>query len=109
MEIHQDIEDEDYKAYLIAWKRFIRVQEVERLSNEDIMTLSKYHIMEPNAIPKPKYKYPPVIFMILDDLIGSNECFRKDNSLISNLMIKHRHLGINLIFTTQNPRVFRTL
>jgi hypothetical protein len=42
--------------------------------------------------------------MILDDLIGSNECFRKDNSLISNLTRKHRHLGINLIFTTQNPK-----
>ena len=26
------------------------------------------------------------------------------NSLISNLTIKHRHLGINLIFTSQNPK-----
>jgi predicted house-cleaning noncanonical NTP pyrophosphatase (MazG superfamily) len=105
MEIQQDKEDiEDYKAYLKAWKRFMQVQEVERLSNEDIMTLSKFHFMDPKAIPKPKYKYPPVIFMILDDLIGSNDCFKKGNSLISNLTIKHRHLGINLIFTTQNPK-----
>ncbi len=65
MDIQQDREDtEDYKAHLTAWKRFMSVQEVERLSNEDIMTLSKYHFMEPNAIPKPKYKYPPVIFII---------------------------------------------
>jgi len=105
MEIQQDKEDiVDYKAYLIAWKRFMRVQEVERLSNEDIITLSKYHFMEPEAIPKPKYKYPPVIFLILDDLIGSNDCFKKGNSLISNLTIKHRHLGINIIYTTQNPK-----
>jgi predicted house-cleaning noncanonical NTP pyrophosphatase (MazG superfamily) len=82
----------------------MRVQEVERLSNEDIITLSKYHFMEPEAIPKPKYKYPPVIFLILDDLIGSNDCFKKGNSLISNLTIKHRHLGINIIYTTQNPK-----
>jgi predicted house-cleaning noncanonical NTP pyrophosphatase (MazG superfamily) len=105
MEIQQDKEDiVDYKAYLIAWKRFMRVQEVERLSNEDIITLTKYHFMEPEAIPKPKYKYPPVIFLILDDLIGSNDCFKKGNSLISNLTIKHRHLGINIIYTTQNPK-----
>ncbi len=105
MEIQQDKEDiEGYKAYLIAWKRFMRVQEVERLSNEDIMTLSKYHFMEPNAIPKPKYKYLPVIFMILDDLIGSNKCFRKGNSFISNLTIQYRHLGINLNFTSENPK-----
>ena len=105
MEIQQDKEDiEDYKAYLKAWKRFMQVQEVERLSNEDIMTLSKFHFMDPKAISKPKYKYPPIIFMILDDLIGSNDCFKRGNSLISNLTIKHRHLGINLIFTTQNPK-----
>jgi hypothetical protein len=87
----------------------MQVQEVERLSNEDIMTLSKFHFMEPEAIPKPKYKYPPVIFLILDDLIGSNDCFKKGNSLISNLTIKHRHLGINIIYTTQNPKVYLIL
>jgi hypothetical protein len=39
MEIQQDQEDiSDYKAYLKAWKRFMQVQEVERLSNKDIMT-----------------------------------------------------------------------
>ncbi len=42
--------------------------------------------------------------MILDDMIGTNECFKKGNCLIANITIKHRHLGINLIFTTQNPR-----
>ena len=26
------------------------------------------------------------------------------SSLISNLRIKHRHIGLNLIFTTQNPK-----
>ena len=105
MEIQQDKEDiEDYKIYLKAWKRFVQVQEVERLSDEEIMVLSKFHFMDPKYIPKPKYKYPPIIFMILDDLIGSNDCFKRGNSLISNLTIKHRHLGINLIFTSQNPK-----
>ena len=37
-------------------------------------------------------------------MIGSNECFKKGNCVIANICIKHRHLGINLIFTSQNPR-----
>jgi hypothetical protein len=37
-------------------ERFIQVRQVERLSNEDILTLSKFYCMDPKAIPKPKYK-----------------------------------------------------
>ncbi len=50
------------------------------------------------------YIYPPVIVLILDDLIGGNDCFKRGNCTISNLTIKHRHLGINTIFTSQNPK-----
>jgi hypothetical protein len=55
---------------------------------------------DPEALPKPRYKFPLVIFIILDDLIGNNECFKRGNCTISNLTIKHRHLGINIIFTS---------
>ncbi len=41
--------------------------------------------------------------MILDDLIGDNKAF-KQQSLINNITIKHRHLGVNLVFTSQNPK-----
>ena len=69
----------------------MQVQEVERLSNEDIMTLSKFHFMEPEAIPKPKYKYPPVIFLILDYLIGSTCVVSGKSVKISNLAILTLH------------------
>ena len=42
--------------------------------------------------------------MILDGIIGTNDCFKKGKCLNTNICIKHRHLGINLIFTSQNPR-----
>ena len=42
--------------------------------------------------------------MVLDDLIGNNDVFKRNNSLIGNITVKHRHLGINLIFTSQNPK-----
>ncbi len=37
-------------------------------------------------------------------MIGTNDCFQKGNCLIANIAIRHRHLGNNLIFTSQNPR-----
>jgi hypothetical protein len=55
-------------------------------------------------LPKPRYKFPPIIFLILDDLIRNNECFERGNCTITNITIKHRHLGINIIYTSQNPK-----
>jgi hypothetical protein len=42
--------------------------------------------------------------MIFDDCIGNKDCFRKGNCAFSNLTINHRHLGIDLIYTSQNPK-----
>ena len=79
-------------------------ENINSLLPDELLILSKYDFTEPKYIPKPKYNHPPIIFMILDDLIGNNDVFKRNNSLIGNITIKHRHLGINLIFTTQNPK-----
>ena len=74
------------------------------LTNDELLILSKFDFRDPKDISKPKYNYPPVVFMILDDMIGNNDVFKRNNSLIGNITVKHRHLGINLIFTSQNPK-----
>ena len=104
--IKQDKEDiENYRYYLKVWKKYMRIDEnINLLLPDELLILSKYDFMEPKDIPKPKYNHPPVVFMILDDLIGNNDVFKRNNSLIGNITIKHRHLGINLIFTSQNPK-----
>jgi hypothetical protein len=38
---------------------------------------------------------------VFDDLVGGASAFRKGNSAINNLTIRHRHLQCNLLFTTQ--------
>ena len=76
---------------------------------DELLILSKYDFTEPEHIKKPKYKYPPVVFLILDDMIGTNDCFKRGNCLIANITVRHRHLGINLIFTTQNPRSINSI
>jgi len=104
--IKQDKEDiENYKFYLKVWKKYIKIDEnVNLLTPEELLILSKFDFRDPKDIPKPKYNYPPVVFMILDDMIGNNDVFKRNNSLIGNITVKHRHLGINLIFTSQNPK-----
>jgi hypothetical protein len=59
------------------------------------MAVSKRGFNDPETLQKPRFNFPPVIFLTLDDLIGNNECFKKGNCTISNIMIKHRHLGIS--------------
>ena len=106
LEIQKDKQDiEDYKKYKQIYKKFIKLDEnINGLNEEKLSLLYKHDFAHYNDLPKLKYKYPPVVFMILDDLIGNNDCFKRGNCFMSNLVIKHRHVGINLIFTTQNPR-----
>lgn len=108
LEILKTIEDtkteiEEFQQYIKAYKLFEKADDVDLLNNDIILILSKYNFTDPKELPKPKYKFPPVIHMIFDDLIADPRAFKK-NSAISNLLIKHRHYGINMIFTTQNPK-----
>jgi hypothetical protein len=97
-------EIEEYSNYVKAYNKFVKTEDTTKLDDEELLLLNKYGFNEPETLKQPKYKYPPVIFLILDDLIGSNDCFKRGNCTISNLTIKHRHLGINMIFTSQNPK-----
>jgi len=63
--------------------------------------LHQYNFEHPDNIEKPKYKHPRVHFLIFDDLVGNNAAFKRGNSALNNLTIKHRHLQCNLLFTTQ--------
>lgn len=97
-------EIEERHKYIKAYHSFIKAKSMRSVKDDDLILLNKMDFINPDDLPKLKYENPPVIFLILDDMIGSNNCFKKGNCLISNLTIKHRHLGINLIYTTQNPK-----
>lgn len=102
-----DIEEEkqyieEYNEYLNVWKKFMAIDEdMSRLTNEELIILSKFDFTDPENIKKPRYKLPPIIFMIFDDLVGDAQAFKKSHSALNNLTIKHRHLQCNLLFTTQ--------
>ena len=97
-------EIEERHKYIKAYNLFIKAKSMRNIKDDDLILLHKMDFIHPDDLGKLKYDNPPVIFLILDDMIGSNNCFKKGNCMISNLTIKHRHLGINLIYTTQNPK-----
>lgn len=103
----QEIKDEieERNEYLNAFKKFVKLGEdkINLLTPEELLILHKYDFILPIHLPSLKYKHPPVHFFILDDLIGNNDVFRQ-HSIINNIVIKHRHLQINMIFTSQNPK-----
>ena len=92
-----------YKKYVKAYKTFEKNDNINLIDPEYLVLLHEHDFEHYENIPKPKYKHPPIIFMILDDLIGDNKVFKRE-SLINNITIKHRHLGVNLVFTSQNRK-----
>ena len=103
-EIEKDKEEiEDYKKYVKAYKIFEKNENTNLIDPEYLILLHEHDFEHYENIPKPKYKHPPIVFIILDDLIGDNKVFKRQ-SLINNITIKHRHLGVNLVFTSQNPK-----
>ena len=103
-EIEKDKQDiEDYNKYVKAYKIFEKNENINLIDPEYLILLHEHDFEHYNNIPKPRYKHPPIVFIILDDLIGDNKVFKRQ-SLINNITIKHRHLGVNLVFTSQNPK-----
>jgi hypothetical protein len=94
---------EDYNKYVKAYKIFEKNENINLIYPEYLILLHQYDFEHHENIPKPKYKHPPIVFIILDDLLGDNKVFKRQ-SLINNITIKHRHLGVNLVFTSQKPK-----
>jgi Poxvirus A32 protein len=103
-------EYDEYLEYKKIYTKFLKLKSVDKLETDELEALEQHEYMTPKDVfgeIKPK-----VNFLIFDDLIGMG-CFnKKAKSVLSNLVIKHRHLKTNLIFTTQSfkqiPPVIRT-
>ena len=101
---------EEYITYKKLYSKFIKAKTLNIFDNEELQLLEEHDYMTPDEIyGNIKAK---VTYIIFDDLIGQGAFNKKAKSLISNLVIKHRHLKTNLIFTTQSfksiPPVIRT-
>lgn len=89
-------ESEDFMRYVNAYKKYIKLEEYQlhKLNNEDLEILAAYNFLDPQELAQPKYKYPPINIIILDDLLGSS-CFNnKKQSYFQKMLIQNRHYQI---------------
>jgi hypothetical protein len=45
-----------------VWKKFEKLEDLEKLDDEKVLLLSKWGFNDPKMLPKPRYKFPPIIF-----------------------------------------------
>ena len=98
-------ETKEYQRLMKVYRKFVNDR---RLTIEEIQDLEKMGYEPP--VP-PRYPDGVCIFMVLDDLVGSEAFKAVGRSALTNLVLKNRHLGINLCILTQNlkaiPRSIR--
>lgn len=92
------------QEYTEAYNRFLKVGDPMKLKIEDVLLLTEHNFDTPKDVFGNLVNY--CYFFVLDDLIGQRDSIfgLKKNNFISNLVIKHRHYQINLIFTAQQQK-----
>lgn len=92
---------ERYKTLMKVYKKFLNVKHIDELSHDELIELSLLEFEQPE---EPKYPHGCVVFMIFDDLIGSDAFKQTGKSALTNLVLKNRHMRINILCATQNLR-----
>jgi hypothetical protein len=103
------IETIEYQRKSKLYRKFIRIKRIDDLSYEELLQLEKMDYEPPKM---PKYYNGCVVHLILDDLVGSSAFKSVGKSALTNIVLKNRHLGINIIILSQNlkaiPKSIRT-
>lgn len=88
-------------AYIAAYKRFMKIKDVSRLSIEDVLTLGEFNFEDFRKVFGNLKDY--MYFWVLDDVIGSSSSVigQKKSNFLNNLSIKSRHYQVNLIIIAQ--------
>lgn len=98
-----------YKRKLKLYNKFRKCKHIDELDHDELMELELMDFEPP--IP-PKYPNGCVNFFVFDDLIGSNAFKSTGKSFLTNLVLRNRHLGINILIATQSlkaiPKSIRT-
>ena len=100
-------EKKEYDKYLLYkkyYEKFIKTPEskLDKLYDEEpeiFHLLEEYDYQHPKDI---KHEPPKVNIVILDDLLGSDAFTKKTKSVLTNAMIKNRHMGICFALLVQS-------
>jgi len=103
---HDNYSDQLLLLYKSSYEKFLKTPEskYEKLyeTNPEIFNiLEEYDYIHPREF---KHDPPKVNIIILDDLLGSNAFTRKTQSVLTNAMIKNRHMQIVFCVLVQSIR-----
>jgi len=111
MDIIDDIkrEKKEYDNYLLYkkyYEKFIKTPDnkLDKLYDQEpeiFNLLEEYDYIHPKDF---KHEPPKVNVIILDDLLGSDAFTKKTKSVLTNAMIKNRHMGICFAVLVQSIR-----
>ena len=107
--IKNDREETDYYKQYVECYRIIEKTPQDKLSklydkNPDVFkVLEKEDYKIPTEIEQPRYYEYPVVFIVMDDLMGASDAFNnKHKSKLTNALIKNRHLGVMFCILVQS-------
>ena len=97
---------DDYLLYKKYYEKVMRTPEnkLETLYEKEpeiFNLLEKYNFQNPKEI---EHEPPAVNIVILDDLLGSDAFSKKTKSVLTNAMIKNRHIGVCFAVLVQSIR-----
>jgi len=81
------------------YKKFLKAKSLNELTPYELLVLNENNFEPPQ--PEGRYKRPPAVFLICDDLMGSACYTNSPKNKLMNLCIKHRHVGISIFFILQ--------
>jgi hypothetical protein len=81
------------------YKKFLKTRSLKHLTPRELLTLDSNNFEPPE--PEGRYKRPPAVFLICDDLMGASCYTNSPKNKLMNLCIKHRHVGISIFFILQ--------
>ena len=98
-----------YDEYLVYKKYYEKVMRTadDKLDNlyekepELFNLLEKYNFQNPKEID---HEPPEINIIVLDDLLGSDAFSKKTKSVLTNAMIKNRHIGVVFMVLVQSIR-----
>lgn len=111
LDIVDDIkaEKKEYDKFLLYkkyYEKFMRTPE-KQLNKLYDTEPEIFHLLEEYDYIKPseyEHEPPKINIIILDDLLGSDAFTKKTKSVLTNMMIKNRHMGISFALLVQSVK-----
>jgi hypothetical protein len=94
-------ESTEYKLNLQAYKRFIKMKNPINLSSDELLRLYALNFEAPEKI---EFENGRVVNLVFDDLVGSEIYKPSGKSYFRNLLLRNRHVGVNIYMLVQNMK-----